>query len=98
MWAFRFTVRHDFGKDIIPRWISKARLGAYQFRDNSGNFPGYWRDIGTIDAYFDAHDFTAKTLLEFWATGTGQFSATALFATGILCSITIMCTESLRPG
>lgn len=46
---------HDFGKDIIPRWISKARLGAYQFRDNSGNFPGYWRDIGTIDAYFNAH-------------------------------------------
>jgi glucose-1-phosphate adenylyltransferase len=39
---------HDFGKDIIPRLIQKARVYAYLFE-------GYWEDIGTIDAYWKAN-------------------------------------------
>ncbi len=39
---------HDFGKDIIPRMIQKARVYAYLF-------DGYWEDIGTIDAYWKAN-------------------------------------------
>lgn len=47
--------QHDFGKDIIPHWITHAHLSAYRFRNTSHNAAGYWRDIGTLDAYFDAH-------------------------------------------
>jgi len=39
---------HDFGKDVIPRMIQKARVYAYLF-------DGYWEDIGTIDAYWKAN-------------------------------------------
>jgi glucose-1-phosphate adenylyltransferase len=39
---------HDFGKDVIPRLIKKARVYAYLFE-------GYWEDIGTIDAYWKAN-------------------------------------------
>lgn len=47
--------QHDFGKDIIPHWIHHAHLSAYRFHTASNDTAGYWRDIGTIDAYFDAH-------------------------------------------
>ncbi len=39
---------HDFGKDIIPRLIQRARVFAYPYDD-------YWEDIGTIDAYWKAN-------------------------------------------
>jgi hypothetical protein len=39
---------HDFGKDVIPRLIRKARVYAYLY-------DGYWEDIGTIDAYWNAN-------------------------------------------
>jgi glucose-1-phosphate adenylyltransferase len=44
----------DFGRDIIPVLIRSARTFAYNFRDSAQNIPGYWRDIGTIDAYYAA--------------------------------------------
>jgi glucose-1-phosphate adenylyltransferase len=45
----------DFGHDIIPHLIHSARrVYAYDFRDEISNAPGYWRDIGTIDAYYAA--------------------------------------------
>ncbi len=47
--------QHDFGKDIIPNWLNQAHLSAYRFRNANNSAPGYWRDIGTIDAYFDTH-------------------------------------------
>ncbi|SPP65249.1 glucose-1-phosphate adenylyltransferase [Nitrospira lenta] len=52
---------HDFGRDIIPRLISSHRVMAYNFCDNSVpgikpyEEPGYWRDVGTLDAYWQAH-------------------------------------------
>lgn len=52
---------HDFGRDIIPRLIREgAGVFAYDFRQNRipGAPPGalpYWRDVGTIDSYFDAN-------------------------------------------
>jgi glucose-1-phosphate adenylyltransferase len=47
---------HDFGKDIIPRMIRKGmRVSAYNFLDKSGRNPEYWRDIGTISAYYEAN-------------------------------------------
>ena len=49
------TSAHDFGKDIIPRIISKHRVFAYNFRDENKKETSYWRDVGTIDAYHAAN-------------------------------------------
>jgi len=46
---------HDFGKDIIPALIRKAPVFAYRFYDENKKAAKYWRDIGTLDAYFDAN-------------------------------------------
>ena len=51
----------DFGKDLLPRLIQTKRVFAYDFSDNrvpgvrESEEPAYWRDVGTIDAYFAAH-------------------------------------------
>jgi glucose-1-phosphate adenylyltransferase len=53
---------HDFGKDILPRILSKYRVFAYNFIDENKKQALYWRDVGTIDAYFEANiDLTAVT-------------------------------------
>ncbi len=44
----------DFGHDVIPVLIRSARTYAYDFRDKTQEAPRYWRDIGTIDAYYEA--------------------------------------------
>ena len=46
---------HDFGKDILPRIISKNRVYAYNFVDENSQESLYWRDVGTIDAYYEAN-------------------------------------------
>jgi glucose-1-phosphate adenylyltransferase len=46
---------HDFGKDIIPSLIDTAAVFAYRFYDENKKAAKYWRDIGTLDAYFDAN-------------------------------------------
>ena len=46
---------HDFGKDILPRIISKHRVFAYNFVDENSQETLYWRDVGTIDAYYEAN-------------------------------------------
>ena len=44
---------HDFGRDIIPAMIAGgSRVFAYRFRDENRKGAAYWRDVGTIDAYF----------------------------------------------
>ncbi len=46
---------HDFGRDILPRIISKYRVYAYNFVDENMIGEQYWRDVGTIDAYYEAN-------------------------------------------
>ena len=49
---------HDFGHDIIPHMISKYRVYAHRFADscvNSSEGKHYWRDVGTVDAYWEAN-------------------------------------------
>jgi glucose-1-phosphate adenylyltransferase len=52
--------RHDFGMDILPKLAGKAPMYAYNFEANripgdaEGSMP-YWRDVGTIDAYYEAN-------------------------------------------
>ncbi|MDR4493079.1 MAG: glucose-1-phosphate adenylyltransferase [Nitrospirales bacterium] len=46
---------HDFGKNIIPSMISHHRVFAYNFQDENKKQVQYWRDIGTLDAYYEAN-------------------------------------------
>jgi glucose-1-phosphate adenylyltransferase len=49
---------HDFGRDIIPAAIAHAQVHAHRFVRSCVNMVGdepYWRDVGTIDAYWEAH-------------------------------------------
>lgn len=46
---------HDFGKDIIPAMLSNSRVFAYPFRDENRKQAAYWRDVGTLDAYYQAN-------------------------------------------
>ena len=55
---------HDFGKDIIPKMVKAGLAGAHPFElscvSGKPGLPPYWRDVGTIDAYWDANiDLTA---------------------------------------
>src|SRR5579872_798138 len=57
--AARNDSSHDFGRDILPGLIGRASMYAYDFQKN--RIPGdpadavsYWRDVGTLDAYFEA--------------------------------------------
>jgi len=51
----RGTTSHDFGKDIIPALIAKVPVYAYRFTDENKKAAKYWRDIGTLDAYYEAN-------------------------------------------
>jgi glucose-1-phosphate adenylyltransferase len=46
---------HDFGKDIIPALLGHAAAYSYRFYDENKKASKYWRDIGTIDAYYEAN-------------------------------------------
>ena len=47
---------HDFGKDILPKAISSnLQVFAYPFQDVKTRAQSYWRDVGTIDAYYEAN-------------------------------------------
>ncbi len=46
---------HDFGKNIIPRSIADRQVFAYPFQDVRTRAQSYWRDVGTIDAFYDAN-------------------------------------------
>ena len=53
--------KHDFGRNILPALINNKRIYAYDFRKNrvpstqKGEEPSYWRDLGTIEAYYEAN-------------------------------------------
>jgi glucose-1-phosphate adenylyltransferase len=46
--------RHDFGQDIIPAMVMDSRVFAYNFVNGKGEAQ-YWRDVGTIEAYFESN-------------------------------------------
>ena len=53
--ATRDESQHDFGKNLIPAMIDTHRVFAFPFRDENRKTDAYWRDVGTLDAYFDAN-------------------------------------------
>lgn len=53
--AQRTDSSHDFGKDVIPAAAKNVRTIAYNFKDENKKEAKYWRDIGTLDAYYEAN-------------------------------------------
>ncbi|MDR0626301.1 MAG: glucose-1-phosphate adenylyltransferase [Bifidobacteriaceae bacterium] len=58
--ATKVSSRHDMGGDIVPAFVERGAAGFYDFKYN--DVPGstdrdraYWRDVGTLDVYYDAH-------------------------------------------
>jgi glucose-1-phosphate adenylyltransferase len=80
----RRSTDHDFGRSIIPEMVPTGRVYGYDFQDNEVpgikpyEEPGYWRDVGTIDAYWDAHmDLLGESPRfdldnRYWPIRTGQ--------------------------
>lgn len=46
---------HDFGKDVVPAMIDSNRVFVHSFREANNELGRYWRDIGTLDAYWEAN-------------------------------------------
>lgn len=46
---------NDFGKDVIPQMIDKHHVNAFVFRNEENGTPGYWRDVGTLDSFWEAN-------------------------------------------
>jgi glucose-1-phosphate adenylyltransferase len=46
---------HDFGKDILPKMMDDYRVWSFNFVDENKKEAQYWRDVGTLDAYFEAN-------------------------------------------
>ena len=47
--------KHDFGHNILPKLLGKKKMMAYSFVDENKQQALYWRDVGTLDAYYDAN-------------------------------------------
>jgi glucose-1-phosphate adenylyltransferase len=47
--------KHDFGHNILPNCLGKKKMVAYNFVDENRQQALYWRDVGTLDAYYDAN-------------------------------------------
>jgi glucose-1-phosphate adenylyltransferase len=73
---------HDFGRDIIPAMVEgSAPVVAYRFYDENKKAAKYWRDIGTLDAYYEANMDLCQVVPEFnlydpeWPLRTWQVQA-----------------------
>jgi glucose-1-phosphate adenylyltransferase len=72
---------HDFGKDILPEIITQCPVYAYRFYDENKKAGKYWRDIGTLDAYYEANMDLCHVNPEFnlydpeWPLRTNQLQA-----------------------
>jgi glucose-1-phosphate adenylyltransferase len=56
---------HDFGRDILPASVDRFRVVAYDFHDLNDKKARYWRDVGTLDSYFDANMDLVAVIPEF---------------------------------
>ena len=80
----RRSTDHDFGRSIIPELVPTGRVYAYDFTTNEVpgvkpyEEPGYWRDVGTIESYWDSHmDLLGESPRfdldnRYWPMRTGQ--------------------------
>jgi len=72
---------HDFGKDVLPRCLGRRRVVAWDFHDLNRKAALYWRDVGTLDAYYEANMDLVSVSPEFnlydeqWPIRTRAFQA-----------------------
>jgi ADP-glucose pyrophosphorylase len=70
---------HDFGRDVIPGVLDTARVFAHRFENSCVNMVGdrpYWRDVGTLDAFWEANlDLTRVVPEAAWDASTGAPAA-----------------------
>jgi glucose-1-phosphate adenylyltransferase len=72
---------HDFGKDVIPKCLGRRRVIAWDFLDMNRKASLYWRDVGTLDAYYEANMDLVSVSPEFnlydqrWPIRTAAFQA-----------------------
>ena len=72
---------HDFGKDILPKCLDRRRVVAWDFLDLNAKAARYWRDVGTLDAFYDANMDLVAVSPEFnlydqrWPIRTRAFQA-----------------------
>jgi glucose-1-phosphate adenylyltransferase len=75
---------YDFGHNVIPALIRSARVYAYDFRDEVHDGPRYWRDIGTLDSYYQANMDLVRPGSPFRPyTNDGESPATAAGTDGV---------------
>ncbi len=53
--AKRLDTNHDFGRNIIPAALGSLKVFAYPFTDSNTRVQHYWRDVGTVDAFYEAN-------------------------------------------
>lgn len=81
--ALAETSSHDFGRDLLPQLIDKVKVYAYPFTPDAAVGGGYWRDVGTISAYWHAHMELLDGILGFrldqpsWPVRSGENSLEA---------------------
>lgn len=56
---------HDFGRNVIPKLLGTSRVIAYDFQDINAKQVRYWRDVGTLDAYYEANMDLVSVVPEF---------------------------------
>ena len=72
---------HDFGKDILPKCLGRRRVVAWDFHDLNRKAALYWRDVGTLDSYYEANMDLVAVSPEFnlyddrWPIRTRAFQA-----------------------
>jgi len=72
---------HDFGKDILPKCLARRRVVAWDFHDMNRKSSLYWRDVGTLDAFYEANMDLVAVSPEFnlydedWPIRTRAFQA-----------------------
>jgi glucose-1-phosphate adenylyltransferase len=110
--AQRADSTHDFGRDIIPRISKSVRVAAYNFKDENKKESKYWRDIGTLDAYYEANmdlvqvtpmfnlydrDWPIRTLHEQWPPVKTVFADTATGRVGTVVD-SLVCNGCIISG
>jgi glucose-1-phosphate adenylyltransferase len=55
---------HDIGRNIFPALLNRSNLSAFRFEDLETGVPRYWKDVGTIDSYYEASMTWLRTLPE----------------------------------
>ena len=53
--ACQILSSHDFGHDVIPKLVANNQARAYPFREAQRDGVGYWRDVGTVDSFWNAN-------------------------------------------